>query len=143
MAKKKTIPKLKKDVDKWWSLYIRYRDGFYRSGDWYAECITCKTVKPIKEGMQCGHFQSRRKHSTRWMDENTAAQCVACNMFRQGEQYKFGCELEDRYGEDAVAEVIRESNQTKKWTRPELEQIISDCKEYINHCKNNPEMYAK
>ena len=85
----KTLSKLKKDLDKWFSLYIRLR---YADGNGYTECYTCGKIDHYKK-MQCGHFLSRRYHTTRWNTTNCQVQCVGCNMFRAGEQYKFGLKL--------------------------------------------------
>jgi hypothetical protein len=92
----KTISKLKKELDKWFSLYIRLRDA---TDEGMVQCFTCGVVKYYKSGMQCGHFQSRRHLPTRFDEENCAPQCVSCNMFKQGEQYKFALNLDAKYGE--------------------------------------------
>ena len=84
---KKTISKLKKELDKWFSLYIRLRDSNEYG---IVQCFTCGKIGHYKKGgMQCGHFQSRRHHATRWNEQNCQVQCVKCNMFEQGEQWKF------------------------------------------------------
>ena len=81
-----SISKLKKELDKWFSLYIRLRDA---NDFGLVQCFTCGVVKPYNKGMQCGHFQSRSHLSTRFDEVNCQPQCVGCNMFKQGEQYKF------------------------------------------------------
>ena len=58
----KPIIKLKKELDKWFSLYIRLRD----SENGLIQCFTCGTVKNYKSGMQNGHFQSRSHLATRF-----------------------------------------------------------------------------
>lgn len=125
--KLKPIPKLRKDADKYWSLATRYR---FANPDGTAECVTCGIRKPIKE-LQCGHFMSRRFQATRFSEMNTAPQCVACNMFRSGEQYKFSLFLEDYYGKGTAEQLRKESQEIHKFTREELEQIIHDAKEQI------------
>ena len=74
----KSISKLKKELDKWFSLYIRLRDA--EQG--IAQCFTCGKIDHYKR-LQCGHFQSRRHHATRWNEQNCQVQCVKCNMFEQ------------------------------------------------------------
>jgi hypothetical protein len=97
---KKTISKLKKELDKWFSLYIRLRDA--TEGVGMVQCFTCGKVAHYKEGMQCGHFQSRRHHSNKMDEKNCQVQCVACNMFKSGEQYKFGLSLDSKYGKELL-----------------------------------------
>lgn len=128
--KKKTRSQLVKEADKYFSLYIRYRDGEKTPDGWYANCITCDVRKPIKE-LQAGHFMSRRFYATRWDDLNVQVQCVGCNMFRSGEQYKFGKEIDLLYGDGTADRLAQECKAIRKITTSELEQIISDAKQYI------------
>ena len=133
-TKKKTVTKsvaqLKKEADKHWSLATRYRFAEFKRGEWFVACVTCGEEKRVKE-MQCGHFQSRRYSSTRFSEVNTAPQCVRCNMFNQGEQYKFSKFIKDSYGEKALEDVIQEAQQYHKFTVQELEEIIHDSKEQV------------
>jgi hypothetical protein len=120
---KKTISKLKKLLDKWFSLFIRLRDS---DENGLCQCFTCGKVAHYKTGgMQCGHFQSRRHHSTRWDEKNCQVQCVRCNMFSGGEQYKFGLGLDHKYGVGTAQELEFLSRFTVKITRGDYEEKIS------------------
>ena len=119
----KTISKLKKELDKWFSLYIRLRDA---TDEGLAQCFTCGKVTHYKSGgMQNGHFQSRSFLSTRFDEENCQPQCVACNMFRQGEQYKFALNLDAKYGEGKAEELEILAKSVVKFTRYDYEDKIS------------------
>ena len=96
-----TISKLKKKLDKVFSEFIRRRNADHLG---FINCFTCGVKKHWKE-QQAGHFQSRSHHSTRWDEVNVQVQCVKCNMFRQGEQYKFGLYLDERYGKGTAKEL--------------------------------------
>lgn len=126
-AQRKSISILKKEADKYFSIATRYR---FSNDDGTAECVTCGVRKPVKQ-LQCGHFMSRRFNSTRFEERNTAPQCVACNMFRSGEQYKFSLFIEDYYGKGTAEELRALAQRIHKFTREELEQIVSDSKETI------------
>ena len=66
MGIKKSVSKLKKELDSWFSKYIRLRE----SNDYgMTECFTCGKVDYYKK-LQNGHFQSRRHHYTRWNEQN-------------------------------------------------------------------------
>ena len=65
---KKTVSKLKKELDKWFSLFIRLREATDNEG--LVQCVTCGVVRHYKDGMQNGHFQSRKHLSTRFDEEN-------------------------------------------------------------------------
>jgi len=128
---KKSISKLKKLLDKWFSLFIRLRDA---DDNGLCQCFTCGKVDHYKK-LQCGHFQSRRKHSTRWNITNCQVQCVKCNMFNQGEQYKFAIGLDSKYGEGTADELIFLSNQTTKFTRVEYEDYVFYYKSIVENLK--------
>ncbi|RUA15245.1 MAG: recombinase, partial [Flavobacteriia bacterium] len=87
---------MKKELDKWFSLFIRLREANEYG---MVQCFTCGKVAHYKDGMQNGHFQSRKHMSTRFDEENCQVQCIKCNMFSQGEQFKFGIHLDAKYGE--------------------------------------------
>ena len=123
---KSSVAKLKKDADKYFSLYVRLRD----SKEGFAECITCGISKPIKE-MQAGHFVSRRVSALRFDELNVNAQCVGCNMFKAGEQYLYSKALDLKYGDGTADKLMSRRFETKKWTITELTEIIENSKQYI------------
>ena len=118
---KKTISKLKKELDKWFSLYIRLR---YATSEGLVQCFTCGKVGHYKK-LQCGHFQTRRHHSTRWNEQNCQVQCVKCNMFEQGQQYIFGNKLKAEIGEDKFNKLIQLSNTSVKRSKQDYEDMIA------------------
>ena len=128
----KTISKLKKELDKWFSLYIRLRDA---TSEGAVICITCGCVKNYKQGMQNGHFQSRSHLATRFDEQNCQPQCVGCNMFKQGEQYKFSIALDSKYGEGKAQELQFLARTTLKISRVEYEEKISYYKSLVNKLK--------
>ena len=127
----KTISKLKKELDKWFSLYIRIR----YSVNGLCQCFTCGKVGHYKTGgMQCGHFMSRRHLATRY-DELNQVQCVKCNMFEQGMQWQYGLNLDAKYGEGTAEELQYKARQTIKMSRIDYEGEISYYKEAVNKLK--------
>ena len=129
----KTISKLKKELDKWFSLYIRLRDA---TDEGLCQCFTCGKVAHYKTGsMQCGHFQSRKYHSTRWNEQNCQVQCVKCNMFEQGEQWKFGLALDVKYGEGTSGDLEFAAKIILKKMRAEYEEEIRYYKSIVENLK--------
>lgn len=127
----KSISKLKKELDKWFSLYIRLREA---TDIGLCQCFTCGKVDNYKY-MQCGHFQSRRFLPTRFDEENCQVQCPACNVFRQGEQYKFGLALDGKYGEGTAEELEYLARTTIKIGRVDYEEKISYYKSIVENLK--------
>ena len=128
----KNISKLKKELDKWCSLYIRLRDSNEYG---MVQCFTCGIVKPYNRGMQCGHFQSRTHLSTRFDEQNCQPQCVGCNMFKQGEQYKFALGLDSIYGEGTAQELQYLAKTIVKFSRSDYDEKISYYKSLVNKLK--------
>ena len=130
---KKTISKLKKELDKWFSLYIRLREA---TDTGLCQCFTCGKVAHYKQGgMQNGHFQSRRFLPTRFDEENCQVQCVKCNMYAQGEQYKFGLYLDGKYGEGTAQELEYLARTTIKLGRVDYEEKIVYYKSLVENLK--------
>ena len=128
----KSISKLKKELDKWFSLYIRLREA---TAEGSIQCFTCSRISHYRSGMQCGHFQSRRHHSTRWHEKNCQVQCVKCNMYEQGEQFRFGVALDHKYGEGTAEELEFLSRMVMKFSRVDYEEKISYYKSAVDKLK--------
>ena len=128
----KSISKLKKELDKWFSLFIRLREA---TDEGLCQCFTCGKVSHYKTGMQNGHFQSRSFLSTRFDEENCQPQCVGCNMFKQGEQWKFGMNLNAKYGIGTSNKLEFISRQKVKFSRIDYEDKISYYKSLVKNLK--------
>ncbi len=126
-AKKPTRSKLVKKLDSVFSQYIRKKNAD-KNGN--CSCCTCGKVLHWKE-IQAGHFMSRKHYSIRWDERNVHPQCVACNVFRYGEQYKYSIFL----GKELADVLYLQSKEIKKYTTDELQSSIEHygkmLKEYI------------
>ena len=128
---KETISKLKKELDKYFSLYIRLRDANEYG---MVQCFTSGRVYHYKN-IHAGHFMSRKHLSTRWCDTNVQPQSAADNLFGQGEQYKFGLHLDSEYGLGTAEELQIISKQPFKMTRIDYVEKISYYKDLVNKIK--------
>lgn len=115
-AKKPTRSKLVKKLDVIFSKYIRLRDA---DKNGYCTCCTCSRKFHWKE-IQAGHFMSRKHYSTRWDERNVHSQCPRCNIFSQGEQYKYSIFL----GDTVSNELYLKSKEVTKFTSLELQEMI-------------------
>lgn len=127
----KTISKLKKELDKWFSLYIRLRDA---TEEGMVQCFTSGRVYHYKS-IHAGHFMSRKSLSTRWDETNVQPQSAADNLFGQGEQYKFGLALDAKYGEGTAEYLQFKSKAVQKFTRVDYEDLISYYKSLVENLK--------
>ena len=121
MIKKKNVSrgKLVSKLDSIFSQYIRRR----KAVDNIVECWTCGKVDFYKK-MQNGHFQSRTHYATRWNEINCQVQCVGCNMFKSGQQYIFGKNLDSKYGDGTAHELYMKAKMITKITTPEIKEMI-------------------
>ncbi len=127
----KSISKLKKELDKWFSLYIRLRDA---TNEGMVQCFTSNRVYHYKQ-IHAGHFMSRRCLSTRWCEINVQPQSAADNLFGQGEQFKFGLNLDAKYGEGTAEELQLKARQIQKFSRVDYEDKISYYKDAVKNLK--------
>jgi len=136
MKKEKSLAKLKKEVDKWFSLYVRLKNSI----NGLAICWTCNATKHYKE-MHAGHFQSRRFLATRWDSEigNVQVQCPKCNLFSQGEQYTFGKLLDVRIAEGTSDKLHKLARTTVKFMRCDYIEMIDLYKCKVKKLKENCE----
>ena len=131
----KTISKLKKELDKVFSLYIRLRNATPQG---IIKCYTCGKLGHYKKGMHAGHFQSRKHLATRWHEENVQVQCYRCNIHLSGNTYTFGKLLDVRV-EEGTAEKLHllATKTTLKIMPHEYEEMIKEYKEKLENVKTS------
>jgi len=115
-AKKPTRSKLVKKLDVVFSKYIRLSSADNRG---MCTCVTCGKQYHWKN-IQAGHFMSRKHYSTRWDERNVKPQCVGCNMFKGGEQYKYSIYL----GLELANDLYLQSNKIVKFSNDEIQCMI-------------------
>jgi hypothetical protein len=119
--KKISRSKLIKKLDTVFSLYIRQRYSINE----ISKCFTCGKEDHYKK-LQCGHFQSRRHYSTRWNEINCQVQCAGCNVFKYGEQFIFGKNLNLEFGEGTSEALYLKAKQIIKFSNNDLEDLITN-----------------
>ena len=116
-AKKPTRSKLIKKLDVVFSQYIRLSNADNRG---MCTCVTCNKQFHWKN-IQAGHFMSRKHYSTRWNENNVKPQCVGCNMFKSGEQYKYSIYNNGMYTPQPTLSSTLESNVLNELPSYEVE----------------------
>lgn len=125
MAKKRLkIKTSKRKADTWFSKYIRLRDADQAG---YCMCITCESLMRWKKS-HCGHFQSRRYLITRYNEKNCSAQCVYCNTYMAGEQYKFAKAIDNKWGKGTADMLTKMTNEPFKLKAHDYEEIAETYK---------------
>ena len=120
MKKSRSNSKLKKELDKHFSLFIRLRDA---DSDGNVSCYTCGKVSHYKQS-QCGHFVPRNILITRWNPQNCRNQDAGCNLWGNGRLLDFEEHLIKDIGAEAVEALKASRHQILKVsTAWYLEQI--------------------
>lgn len=128
---KSTLTSTKKRAWRYFSKYIRLRDALKTTGNInHCKCFTCGRIESIKN-IDAGHFVSRKFNSTLFDERNVNAQCAYCNVFLAGNQLEYRRQLIKLYGEGIDIEIEDKATETKKYTIPELEELIEELKEKI------------
>lgn len=117
-VRRSTMGKLRKDLDDLFAAYVKDRDG--------NVCISCGTTITRPNDWHAGHFIRRGYWSLRWDPKNCHAQCgFVCNLKKRGNGAAYALAILDRYGAAELLRLGRLKNVEKKWTRPELEELIA------------------
>lgn len=108
--------KLEKELDKLWSLKVREK----------CECELCGRRGDIKS-FDAHHIRRRGNKSTRWDLGNGCCLCKGCHRFKiHIDTLTAGVlidNLKKRRGSDWHKVLVRKSNEIKKWTMKELEEL--------------------
>ncbi|QDP58901.1 MAG: putative protein ninG [Prokaryotic dsDNA virus sp.] len=130
MSRKPSRKNLIKKLDNTFSQWIRLR---YNKNE-IAECVTCGKKDHWKK-LQAGHFVGRKHYSTRWDQINVQVQCMGCNVFRYGEQYKFGLFINRTYGDGTTDELFKKSREIVKYMDEEIKDMINYYSELVEELK--------
>lgn len=116
MKKKRPLKAIKRDLDKYFSLFIRARDAKKTGG----MCFFCGT-RPIE---CCFHIVTRSKFSVRWDPENAVASCSPCNYFNEFNPDPYRVAYIKKFGLKQYEGLVARSNVLRKWDRAELEEML-------------------
>ena len=104
----------KQEAWKWFSIFIRKRDGEYPT------CVTCDNRRHWKN-MDAGHWITSVHTSIKFDERNVHAQCRHCNGPLGGNLKVYSEFMEKTYGKEVMAELRRKSQVIVK---PDYDAII-------------------
>lgn len=119
-AKGDSLPALVKKLDREFSRYVRLR---HADSNGMVECVTCGKALHWKEA-HASHFVSRRHMATRWHELNVNVCCCRCNLYESGALDEYSRWIIQEFGMSTFEDLLALKRTTKKWTRPELEELI-------------------
>jgi Bacteriophage Lambda NinG protein len=120
-SKYKPVAKLKKDLWKVFSMYIRQRDK--------GVCFTCGKRDEWKN-MDAGHYipKSVGGSNLYFHEKNVHAQCTACNRFRHGNLHEYSIRLQEKYGPGILQVLAVAKKNSRPYSAAELTILINDYK---------------
>ena len=122
-----TVQQLMKRAQKVFNLFIRERDKG-------MQCISCNTI--LKGKFDAGHYVSSGSCKALTFDEkNVHGQCVACNQHKHGNLINYREGLIERIGIVWVQHLELRRHDSIKYTRNELQQIITEYKQKVKNLK--------
>lgn len=101
---------------------------------WLCKCYTCERIYPY-EDMCAGHFREKLGGANGYFDykRNIRAQCGwYCNRQKHGNKEEFSRKLVLELGPDILNELFLQGQQSKVWTKYELNQIATKVEEEIS-----------
>lgn len=128
--KKKSVKKLKKELDAVFSLYIRH----VGSKDGMNQCFTCGKTFLIKE-LQDGHYESRRYLALRYEITNNHCQCFDCNIRKKGNYTVYALKMIEKYGKGHLDMLAIKKHNVIRWGAFEYELMIDEYTRKLNELK--------
>lgn len=142
MVKKKSVAKLKKELWRVFSIYIRMRDA--------GICFSCKKVIPdyydrqgnVKPGWkagQAGHFVTAANCGLAlyFHEQNVHCQCHRCNVNLSGNWLEYERAMHDKYGKERTEEIKEmKYKEQVKWSAADYEEKIAYYKQKVKELEN-------
>lgn len=132
-GKKKRKTDYKKVLDRVFAEYIKLRDS-EEYGFEYFKCISCGKILPIRKA-DAGHYFSRRHNSVRFDEDNVNAECSYDNRFNAEHLEYYRRNLIAKIGKNRFDSLCSRVLKHRKFTEPELKELISHYRELINNFK--------
>lgn len=118
--KSKTVRQLIKELDTWFSRFVRDRDRYI--------CVTCG-----RPGNEAGHYIKRGVMSLRWDEVNVHCQCTRCNKYLSGNLDQYALYLTRKHGPYILEQLEAIAQKKVKPDRLWMEMKIEHYKKAMGH----------
>ena len=100
----------------------------------FVKCVTCNKLARWQE-MQGGHYIERGRLATKLLEENIHPQCQYCNAFGMANsthcRETYRSYMIDMYGEEFHKQLLADSQKPKKYSMPEVRDMLADLKQRV------------
>jgi hypothetical protein len=136
-AWKKTKQKKKAELmtlQDWIKIAQTHFNNYIRERDKGQPCISCQ--KPAKKE-NAGHYHNANNHwAVRFDEDNVHLQCEYCNTSLSANLINYRINLLVKIGAKRLNELDKKANDTRKFTIPEVKELIEVYKEKQKELKN-------
>lgn len=123
-----TVSQLANRVQKLVNEYVRHRDAG-------KPCISCNKILTGK--FDAGHYYNMNNHwNLRYDLQNIWGQCVRCNRSLHGNLIEYRKKLVAQIGEKGLQRLDSECHVIRKFTKPELYEIMDEFKMKLKEIKS-------
>ena len=131
--KKKTLSKLKQDLQVIFNKYIRLRDSD-------KPCVSCGKYNKL----QAGHYFAVKNYDAFRFDErNVHGECAGCNCFDESHLIGYTNNIKNRLSEEDLeslhneVQLYKQNRLAYKWDRPTILELIEVYKEKVLQLEKN------
>ena len=96
--------------------------------NWTCEFCHKHVPEESSARLDCSHFFSRRKASTRWHPDNAAAHCFTCHQTLGENPVVFEAWITGHLGKERRQEIWRLASTIRKFTKADREDIYREMK---------------
>lgn len=133
--------KAKAKADKWFSEWIRLRDA---DASGMVTCITNPKIRKFWRDVDCGHWISRAKESTRYDERNANGQSKHSNRFQGGHFLEHGLAIDRKFGPGTREALEKKAGQICKRTVNDYLFLADTYQKRVELIKQNePDRYFR
>ncbi len=105
-----------------------FSDLVRERADWTCEACHKYYPEGHRSGLECSHFFTRSRKSTRWHPHNAAAHCTKCHFNLGGNPIEFSDWIRNHLGSRKSAELISANHALVRWRKKDKEELYAQMK---------------
>lgn len=132
---KKDRKKAMLTLSDWHKIAQQVFNAYIRLRDEGLPCISCGITHGKRDA---GHYYSVGNYpSVRYNEDNCHSQCVGCNQYKGGNLHQYVIGLEKKIGIERLEELGVKAQKSRRYTIPEVQDLVKEYKERIKKMKKN------
>ena len=104
--------------------------------EWTCECCHKHYPEGARNGLECSHFFTRSRKSTRWHPLNAAAHCTKCHFHLGGNPIEFSDWIRHYLGRSKSAELSTANHVIVRWRKKDKDELYCQMKAELLRMKH-------